>query len=548
MEGLPVKPWKRGPMPVGLPLKPERDPRSNFPFTELAMPKDAHLLCPMSQALLQAARAGRINTPQADEEVKNKSEEAKAGPKHSDQGAFVATKWQPVPSHLEEPEVEYLAKRRKGLPPLGPNGLPPSYPAGGVMVRTKVRRIDAEGNGYVENVVVPEGHTVDGQVIADAGQNNGGGPEGGAVDADGLVVGGAVQPTPPRRRPPPPRRKAKGSKGRKRKIVQNVASIEGGPDADGSGSLAANGMDMSGAADSSTMLTEDGQTLIGEGDTEMDESNLPDGEEGDDDEEGEEGEEEEEGEEGEDDDREVGELSDHDVSTSPLKPAPTEQLASPSKPAIAVSSVMEFPTAPTSLEPPSEPRVGLPGLTHPLPMKPEALPLPPKPEVAAPDPESHLSSADATLADAQSMSLPIPAPGPEPTIETMQEIGNPVNNPATDVPPPLPEDELPPAPQPPHAELPVSPPGPAKAPALPLFDPTGAVNQPDSSTSINHPTSGGIDAPEVKHSPEGEQDVLGSLDKYLEARISDAQETKAEREEPAVEDGGALPVDAEAGA
>lgn len=130
-------------------------------------------------------------------EKAEKKEEAK-------EEGFVVRTWKLVPKHLEGPEIEYLAKRRKGLR---------GAPVKGVATLTKMtlRRTDEAGNTYVEDVVVPEGHVVEGEVIATTV----------ILDpaAAGAPVAGVAPPQPVKRRPPPPKRRAKGpGRGRRKKL------------------------------------------------------------------------------------------------------------------------------------------------------------------------------------------------------------------------------------------------------------------------------------------------------------------------------------------
>ncbi|OBT99183.1 hypothetical protein VE01_02646 [Pseudogymnoascus verrucosus] len=211
-EGLPVRNWRRDAVTVAPP--PAHDPFATAKDkwdVELpwGMPKDAHLMPQHSQDLLRAARSGRIYQKRMlveEEDIEadallvekaEKKEEAK-------EEGFVVRTWKLVPKHLEGPEIEYLAKRRKGLR---------GAPVKGVATLTKMtlRRTDEAGNTYVEDVVVPEGHVVEGEVIATT------------VILDpattGAPVAGVAPPQPVKRRPPPPKRRAKGpGRGRRKKL------------------------------------------------------------------------------------------------------------------------------------------------------------------------------------------------------------------------------------------------------------------------------------------------------------------------------------------
>ena len=78
---------------------------------------------------------------------------------------FTAKAWKALPRHMEGAEIEYLAKRRKGLITVTSKAatIPPT------LTKTTVKRIDAAGNEYVQDVVVSHGQQVEGQVISQNG-------------------------------------------------------------------------------------------------------------------------------------------------------------------------------------------------------------------------------------------------------------------------------------------------------------------------------------------------------------------------------------------
>ncbi|KAF2032238.1 hypothetical protein EK21DRAFT_61257 [Setomelanomma holmii] len=271
-----------------------------------------------SQQLLRAARAGRTLKPPApvedDNEMKDEEEENKEV-----QTGFTIKKYVKVARHLEAPEPEYLAKRRKGLPSQHAlNGI-----AQQPLRETKVKKLDAEGNATVYKVLVPEGQAVEGEVeptdaaieVAPATAAPGTIVEGvGVVNAEGVVVANDIlTQTPPRRRPPPPKKKVKrGGPGRGRKKVVFVegATEQGTTVASARGDvLAVPGIKQEG-----------GSVEPYDGDTPM-------GEAGADDEEGS-------GEEGSDEEDQDGEQVSH-----PSTPA------TPSRPSAAPTSVPNWDTA-----------------------------------------------------------------------------------------------------------------------------------------------------------------------------------------------------------
>jgi hypothetical protein len=188
------------------------------------MPKDSHLLPQHSQDLLRAARSGRLYVRRRPVEEEEVDPEAAVGDKaekkeeDSKEKGFSVKTWKLVPKHQEGPEIEFLAKRRKGL--TGTAVKAPTI-SGPTMTKARVKRTDAAGNTYIEDIVVAEGQALEGELISQT------------IIADSVVGAVAVDaipalPTPPRRRPPPPKRKAKGpGRGRKRKLPPAPTSVPG---------------------------------------------------------------------------------------------------------------------------------------------------------------------------------------------------------------------------------------------------------------------------------------------------------------------------------
>jgi hypothetical protein len=188
------------------------------------MPKDSHLLPQHSQDLLRAARSGKIykrpapvEEEEVDPEVVPGDKPEKKDDELKDKG-FTAKSWKQIPRHLEASDVEYLAKRRKGVITITARGSAP----GPTLVKTTVKRTDAVGNEYVQDVVVPQGQHVEGEVIAQT------------VIPDPNVDASAALATPPKRKGPVSRKKVKGpGRGRKKKpIAPTSVPVTG--DADGS--------------------------------------------------------------------------------------------------------------------------------------------------------------------------------------------------------------------------------------------------------------------------------------------------------------------------
>ena len=259
---------------------------------------------------------GRINKPTAPpiEEEKEAGEEDDADGELD--AGFTVRRWNLVPKHLEGPEPEFLAKRRKGLPSFYTGTMGPGGTTSGQMRKTKIRKVDSEGNVSIWDVLVPEGQIVEGEILEEEtlmteAPAPGTVVEGvGVVNSEGVVIAGdQMLSTPPRRRPPPPKRKGKGVAKGKRKRVGFVSISKGGPPPKRpNGHLAVSSISSSSSGAyamkpvnvSDTAVVETASNDNGGGDTPM-----QDGEEG-----GEEGsEDDEDGEEGEENDREEGEVS-----------------------------------------------------------------------------------------------------------------------------------------------------------------------------------------------------------------------------------------------
>jgi hypothetical protein len=220
-EGLPVRHWRRDFVTVAPPPPSQDNPASQNDVWAIelpyGMPKDSHLLPQHSQDLLRAARSGRIYkrpAPPEEEEVDadailgDKADKKDEDPKNT---GFTARAWKLIPRHLEGPDVEYLAKRRKGVVTVSKKS---ANSAPQVMTKATVKRMDAAGNEYVQDVVVPQGQPVDGEVLSQRVIQN---PNGPAL-ADGSLV-------PSKRKIPPPRKKSKGTGKSKKKKVSPPTSV-----------------------------------------------------------------------------------------------------------------------------------------------------------------------------------------------------------------------------------------------------------------------------------------------------------------------------------
>ena len=469
-EGLPVRHWRKRSFNVN--AAPEKDilnplGTGDTGWPELPMPRDAHMYSPMSEALLRAARMGQVKkpaTPLMDDDKEPGEDDDADG--DLDLG-FVAKRWAVVPKDMEGPEPEFLAKRRKGLPSVytGATG-----PLGNTaqMRKTKIRKLDTEGNSYIWEVLVPEGQAVEGEIVEEEisptqAPAPGTVVEGlGVVNAEGVVVAGdQAMSTVNRRRPPLPKRKAKGpGRGRKKKVAF-TSGTEGAATASGIGA-ALNGSTTRVDEDKSAK-TEDG---IQDGDTEMgDENVLQEGEEG--------SEEGSEGEEGEDGEREEGELSPSPtpaesptepptivVNDSWVEPAAIVHDATPSPSKIPVSSPAEPPrdysSDPMLLDEDDDEPMSHPFLDHTATSIPQNIESPTvavapvaaealKETISSPDPIPRPSEAvvedhhAASVAEPQA-GAPVKSMTTSPPDMTLQPLPEPVKPPVTDkIPESLPE-------------------------------------------------------------------------------------------------------------
>jgi hypothetical protein len=238
--------------------------------------------------------------------VTNGKDDKNKSAKEQAEGGFVSKKWTLVARDQEAEEPSYLAKRRKGLPPVFGANVVNLNPQTNYRT-TKVKKYDADGKLHVYEVLAPEGQQVEGEVVADdeaakaapvepVSAAPGTVVEGvGVVNEHGVVVSNdLLLPTPPRRKPPPPRRKPKKGPGRGRKKV----IFTDGENASGEGAAASGLLNVPGiAADRAT----DSAQPSSQADTPMPDAGDEDGESG--------SEGEEDGDGDGDDGREEGELS-----------------------------------------------------------------------------------------------------------------------------------------------------------------------------------------------------------------------------------------------
>jgi hypothetical protein len=179
------------------------------------MPKDSHLLPAHSQELLAAARSGRLyKRPAPDEEQEGDADAAPEKPekKEEDTSArgFSVKVWKQLPRNLDTSGASHLAKRQKNTVTIASRTVEEKV-QGPTVTRATVRRIDAAGNPYTEEVTLGEGQQVQGEIVSTRIEP--------APTAGAEPLGGT--PGPNRRRPPPPKRKTKAGPGRGKKKIKN---------------------------------------------------------------------------------------------------------------------------------------------------------------------------------------------------------------------------------------------------------------------------------------------------------------------------------------
>ncbi|KAG6279177.1 hypothetical protein E4U47_004004 [Claviceps purpurea] len=225
-EGLPVRQWRQDWVNLAPPAPQEQAQQNDIWAIELihGMPKDSQLLAPHSQELLRAARSGRLYkrpAPPEDDEVDIDAGQAaeKADKKeedHTGQG-FSIKLWKQIPRNSEGSGPAYLAKRRKGTVTIASKTVDEKTTPGSMVTRATVRKTDAAGNPYTEEVTLADGQQVVGEIISTRVE---------AVQT--AAADGFAAPAPAlRRRPPPPKRKSKAGPGRGKKKVKTELPGQG---------------------------------------------------------------------------------------------------------------------------------------------------------------------------------------------------------------------------------------------------------------------------------------------------------------------------------
>ncbi|KAK6407020.1 hypothetical protein LTR95_018595 [Oleoguttula sp. CCFEE 5521] len=250
-EGLPVKQWTTLPSRVSLapPVSEATAAAAQDKWADLPMPRDYQLLLPHTQALLRIARSGKFGAKrkvQVDADADGDEygerddvavvEEVAAKAADVESRGFVAKKWQPTPEASLVPEHmhwEFLAKRRKGLPSfyhglateVAPNGMPQIAKR-----KARVQRVVdvATGESVIYEVLALEGQVLENELpptsdLTATAIAPGTVIEGlGTANDEGLIV--VVPVNPPlttRRIRAPPKKKGGPGRGKKRVTFTN---------------------------------------------------------------------------------------------------------------------------------------------------------------------------------------------------------------------------------------------------------------------------------------------------------------------------------------
>ncbi|KAI1258895.1 hypothetical protein F5Y18DRAFT_411755 [Xylariaceae sp. FL1019] len=311
------------------------------------MPKDSNLLPAHTQELLRAARSGRLYkrpAPAEEEEPEVDALQAEKSDKKEEDSStkgFQIKVWKQVARNAEGSTVSHLAKRRKGIITLS-SDLPAGAPAGPTVTKATVRRVDAAGNPYTQEITLNEGQPVDGEIISTTVV---------AAPAPNLTGDVSASATPVRKRPPPPKRKPKGpGRGRRKKMIPTLPlNPNAGPSA-AAAAGAVQGVKIEGA-----QVAQPGHDDSKNQDVEMaDNDDGDDGDDGEDDDE--EGDEDEDGD-GDGADGETGSMSRADSelqsdqmditpSLDPVEPnnttqqTPPEELSSLATPSLAPPEIL----------------------------------------------------------------------------------------------------------------------------------------------------------------------------------------------------------------
>ena len=234
-QGLPVRQWRQQVVTVAPPPEREENKKHDRWAVELphGMPRDAHLLTPHNQELLRLVRSGKLYKKRPLPEEDDADADGIPGDKQekkdsavSEGYSFRVKKWVRLERSAEDAGINHLAPRHKGTITRPSNQLGTQV-IGPMVTKATVKRLDAAGNPYTQEVIVPDGQAVDGEIISTS-----------VVPAP-EATGEAVLPiaTPARRKPPIPQKKkgrGRGRGGRGRGRLPLVTPTRPVPQQDGS--------------------------------------------------------------------------------------------------------------------------------------------------------------------------------------------------------------------------------------------------------------------------------------------------------------------------
>ncbi|WYZ39382.1 hypothetical protein EsH8_III_001296 [Colletotrichum jinshuiense] len=419
-EGLPVRQWRQEWVSVEPPAPVETTQKNDIWDVELpwGMPKDAGLLPQHSQDLLRAARSGVLykRPAPAEEEEADADAVAEKPEKKEDEASskgFQIKVWKQINRNSEGSPVSHLAKRRKGTVTISSKTVT-SHAPGATVTKATVRRVDAAGNPYTQEITLQAGQAVEGEIISTT-----------------VVSVAAVDPAqaqPQRaRRPPPPKKKNKPGpgRGRKKKILPLPAPASGAPDAAPLADGAPAEPKVEGAEGADAAVKQEREDSNNP-DSEMADNDEEDGDDdGDDGEDGDDGDEEQR--DGENTDSQDQEMTD----ASPTVPTPTvDTLTELTDPESPVPKRAALPPNPINLAPPHLANSSPKG----SPLKNVVLPSPTEPPTQfspiaeALVPKSEPEQADVPMADgpepaSQAPTEPVDAAAipDQPPVDTMAE-------------------------------------------------------------------------------------------------------------------------------
>lgn len=232
-EGLPVRQWRQQMVNVAPPPEREEAKKQDRWDVELphGMPRDTHLLTPHNQELLRLARSGKLYKKRPLAEEEDGDGDGIPGPDKKDSAAsegygYKVKKWVRLERSAEDAGINLLAPRHKNTI-TRPSKQLGTQVTGPMVTKATVKRLDAAGNPYTQEVIIPDGQAVDGEIISTSVVP--------APEATGEVV--LPVATPARRKPPIPQKKkgrGRGRGGRGRGRLPLAAPTRPVPQQDGS--------------------------------------------------------------------------------------------------------------------------------------------------------------------------------------------------------------------------------------------------------------------------------------------------------------------------